>query len=112
MKYIKQFKHFINQYHLRKQFILNQLDYEGINTTKLSAVCSRCGLLKPIEGGTYEVNEDMLQDLRRGYNGDHASNLGGIIAQEIASGLHIPAYIVDPVVVDGLYNIARFSVLP
>lgn len=109
---IKQFKHVIDQYHFRKQVILGQLDYEGINITKLSAVCSRGGLLKPIEGGTYEVNEDMLQDLRRGYNGDHASNLGGIIAQEIASGLHIPAYIVDPVVVDELDNIARFSGVP
>ena len=112
MEDIKQFKHVIDQYHFRKQVILDQLDYEGINITKLSAVCSRGGLLKPIEGGTYEVNEDMLQDLRRGYNGDHASNLGGIIAQEIASGLHIPAYIVDPVVVDELDNIARFSGIP
>lgn len=112
MEDIKQFKHVIDQYHFRKQVILDQLDYEGINITKLSAVCSRGGLLKPIEGGTYEVNEDMLQDLRRGYNGDHASNLGGIIAQEIASGLHIPAYIVDPVVVDELDKLARFSGIP
>src|SRR5690625_7421369 len=112
MEDIKQFKHVIDQYHFRKQVILDQLDYEGINTTKLSAVCSRGGLLKPIEGGTYEVNEDMLQDLRRGYNGDHASNLGGIIVQEIASVLHIQEYILYPVVVDQLDNISLFSGIP
>lgn len=54
----------------------------------------------------------MLLDLRNGYNGEHASNLGGIIAHEIASGLNIPAFIVDPVVVDELQDIARVSGVP
>ena len=66
-------------------------------------------VLRPIEGGTYAVNEMMLEDLRNGYAGQHASNLGGIIAYEIASGLNIPAFIVDPVVVDELEPIARIS---
>ncbi|MEH7106249.1 butyrate kinase, partial [Bacillus sp. JJ1764] len=63
----------------------------------------------PIEGGTYAVNGIMLEDLRSGYSGQHASNLGGIIAHEIAKGLNIPAFIVDPVVVDELEPIARIS---
>ena len=59
-------------------------------------------MLRPIRGGTYFVNDAMLADLRAGYAGEHASNLGGILAHEIASGLNIPSYIVDPVVVDEL----------
>ncbi|TMN20758.1 butyrate kinase [Lentibacillus cibarius] len=106
------FKHIIEQFAFRKQVILQQLDIEGINVSKLSAVCGRGGLLRPIEGGTYEVNETMLTDLRNGYNGDHASNLGGIIAHEIANGLNIQAFIVDPVVVDELQDIARVSGVP
>lgn len=96
----------------RKNVILEQLDYEGISVSKLDAVCARGGLIRPIAGGTYEVNGAMIIDLERGYNGHHASNLGGIIANEIASSLHIPAYIVDPVVVDELAEIARFSGIP
>jgi butyrate kinase len=96
----------------RKQAILEILDVEGINLSKLHAVCGRGGLLRPIEGGTYHVNEQMLIDLRNGYNGQHTSNLGGILAYEIANSLNIPAYIVDPVVVDELDPIARISGFP
>ncbi|MEH7236999.1 butyrate kinase [Bacillus sp. JJ1562] len=99
----------IDQYEFRKTMILETLDNEGINISKLSAVCGRGGLLKPIQGGTYKVNDEMLHDLRIGYAGQHASNLGGILAYEIASGLNIPPYIVDPVVVDELEPIARIS---
>lgn len=106
------YKRIIDQYAYRKKIILEQLDYEGINISKLSAVCGRGGLLRPIEGGTYRVNETMLDDLEKGYYGEHASNLGGIIAHEIAKSLNIPAYIVDPVVVDELAEIARISGIP
>ncbi|GEN52139.1 butyrate kinase [Halobacillus faecis] len=109
---INSFKRIIDQYEFRKQVILDELDREGINISKLSAVCGRGGLLRPIEGGTYEVNEAMLEDLKNGYNGEHASNLGGIIANEIAQGLNIGAYIVDPVVVDELHELARVSGVP
>lgn len=103
------FEKTIDQYEFRKKTILESLDTEGINISKLSAVCGRGGLLRPIEGGTYLVNERMLSDLRAGFTGEHASNLGGILAHEIASGLNIPAYIVDPVVVDELDPVARIS---
>ncbi|WP_420490508.1 butyrate kinase [Neobacillus niacini] len=99
----------IDQFEFRKNTILETLDKEGINISKLNAVCGRGGVLRPIEGGTYAVNEMMLNDLRTGFAGQHASNLGGIIAYEIASGLNIPSYIVDPVVVDELEPIARIS---
>ena len=60
-------------------------------------------------GGTYIVNEAMLDDLKKGFSGQHASNLGGILANEIATAVNIPAYIVDPVVVDEMQPIARIS---
>jgi len=106
---INSYTNIIDQYEFRKNTILETLDKEGINISKLSAVCGRGGLLRPIEGGTYAVNDRMLEDLRAGFSGQHASNLGGIIAYEIASGLNIPSFIVDPVVVDELDQIARIS---
>jgi butyrate kinase len=106
------FSTIIDQYEFRKQTILESLDEEGINISKLHAVCGRGGLLRPIEGGTYVVNEQMLEDLKQGFAGQHASNLGGIIANEIAMGLNIPAYIVDPVVVDEMEEIAKISGVP
>jgi butyrate kinase len=101
-----------DQYPFRKQVILDTLDREGINLTRLNAVVARGGLLRPIPGGTYKVNQAMIDDLRSGEYGVHASNLGAIIAQEIAEQLHIPAFIVDPVVVDELQPIARISGIP
>lgn len=106
---ISSFDRIIDQYSFRKETILEVLDKEGINISKLNAVVGRGGLLRPIEGGTYEVNSQMLQDLKSGYAGEHASNLGGILAYEIASQLNIPSYIVDPVVVDEMEPIAKIS---
>ncbi len=102
----------IDQYEFRKNVILDTLNANGINITKLSAVGGRGGLLKPMEGGTYRVNAKMLEDLKNAPMGQHASNLGAIIANEIASQLGIPAFIVDPVVVDEMDEIARFSGMP
>ncbi|WP_108025950.1 butyrate kinase [Melghirimyces profundicolus] len=101
-----------DQYPFRKQIILDTLDREGINLTRLRAVVGRGGLLRPIPGGTYRVNDAMLEDLRSGKFGEHASNLGGLLASEIARKLNIPAFIVDPVVVDELEPIARISGVP
>ncbi|MDX8364304.1 butyrate kinase [Cytobacillus sp. IB215665] len=111
-KIINSYEAIIDQYEFRKNTILETLHHEGINISKLDAVCGRGGLLRPIEGGTYRVNEAMLADLRIGYAGQHASNLGGIIAHEIAGGLNIPAFIVDPVVVDEMDSIAKVSGFP
>lgn len=96
----------------RKQKILSHLMDAGINISKLNAVAAVGGLLRPVKGGTYIVTDDVLSDLKIRYNGEHASNLGGIIAYEIAIGLNIPAYIVDPPVVDELSSIAKYSGLP
>ncbi len=102
----------IGQYEFRKNVILDTLNANGINITKLDAVVGRGGLLKPMEGGTYAVNQKMVNDIRYAPMGQHASNLGAVIADEIASQLGIPAFIVDPVVVDEMDEIARISGMP
>lgn len=106
---LAEFPSIADQHLFRKNTILEALDEEGMNVSNLAAVCGRGGLLRPIQGGTYAVSTGMINDLREGYSGQHASNLGGIIAFEIADGLNIPAFIVDPVVVDELEPIARVS---
>lgn len=98
-----------DQLDFRMKIILSTLNKKTIDLSKLSAVVGRGGLLKPIDSGTYLVNEAMLDDLRIGLLGQHASNLGGILAYEIARPLNIPAYIVDPVVVDEMEEVAKIS---
>jgi butyrate kinase len=100
------------QYDFRKTVILKAILDKGIDIKSINAVIGRGGLLKPIEGGTYAVNQEMLKDLKIGIQGQHASNLGGILAYEIAQTHGIDAFIVDPVVVDELEPIARISGLP
>ncbi|MCT4594609.1 MAG: butyrate kinase [Anaeromicrobium sp.] len=109
---IGQFKRIYDQYNFRKDVILSVLKENDIKLDSLNACVGRGGLLKPIEGGTYEVNDPMIEDLKVGVLGQHASNLGGIIAKEIAKDLNIRAYIVDPVVVDEMIDLARVSGMP
>lgn len=96
----------------RKKLILEHLKDAGINLSKLDAVSANGGLLRAVEGGTYRVNTEMKTDLYQNYNGKHASNLGGLLASMIAEGLNIPAFIVDPPVVDEMAAVARYSGLP
>lgn len=98
-----------DQFEFRKNIILKALEKSNISIDSLDGVIGRGGLLRPIEGGTYEVNDKMLQDLREGYLGEHASNLGGIISYEIAKEIDKKAFIVDPVVVDEMQDVARIS---
>jgi butyrate kinase len=106
------FHKIIDQYEFRLEIILNFLKEKGIDYSTIDAVVGRGGLLKPIASGTYRVNEKMLEDLHKGVSGEHASNLGGILASGIAKKLSIPAYLVDPVVIDEMKPIARISGMP
>ena len=111
-KELSNFNKIIDQYHFRHDIILNFLKEKGINLSTLNTVVGRGGLLKPIASGTYRINEKMLDDLRKGVSGEHASNLGGLLAYGIAENLSIPSYIVDPVVIDEMKPIARISGMP
>ena len=96
----------------RKEVIMNVLKDNNFDVTTLDAVVGRGGMLKPMAGGTYEVNDELLKDLKVGVQGQHASNLGGILANEIAKEVGGRAFIVDPVVVDELEAVARISGVP
>jgi butyrate kinase len=109
---IARYSSIYEQFEFRKNVILDVLKDKKFDIKELNAVVGRGGLLKSIEGGTYAVNEAMLEDLKEGVQGQHASNLGGIISNEIAKSLNIPAFIVDPVVVDEMEEIARLSGIP
>ncbi|GMG96663.1 butyrate kinase [Tepidimicrobium xylanilyticum] len=99
----------LDQYEYRLNLILNWLDKENIKLCSLKAVVGRGGLLRPIPGGTYLVTDKMIEDLRLGVGGEHAANLGGILARGIADRENISSYIVDPVSVDEFEEVARIS---
>jgi len=100
----------ISQFDFRRESIIKALSDNNIALEDIDIIVGRGGLVKPIESGVYEVNEAMLNDLRVGVGGEHASNLGGIIASDIANRIAgCKAYIADPVVVDELQDVARIS---
>jgi butyrate kinase len=107
---LRKFKRFVDQYEFRKKIIMNELNHAEIDLQSISVIIGRGGLIKPIESGIYEVNEAMLKDLMEGYLGEHASNLGGLIAYDLAESLtNARALIADPVVVDELQDVARIA---
>ncbi len=109
---ISQYATIVDQKDFRKKIITDLLSEKNFDMKSLNVVVGRGGMLKPIPGGTYAVTDELLQDLKVGRQGQHASNLGGILAREIGDELSIPSYIVDPVVVDELQTVARYSGVP
>lgn len=106
---IDSFKEIYDQHNYRFEAIKGWLREKGLDSMIFSAVVGRGGLIKPVEGGVFAVNEAMLKDLRDGLNGQHASNLGGLLAHQFAERSGCPAYIVDPVMVDEMWPEARLS---
>ncbi len=102
----------VDQKDFRKKIIMDLLESKNFDIRSLDVVVGRGGMLKPIPGGTYAVTDALLEDLKVGVQGQHASNLGGILAKEIADSIGVPSYIVDPVVVDELMPVARYSGVP
>jgi butyrate kinase len=109
---LKNFHRVFDQYQYRLTMIMQALKEEGIELTTFKAVAGRGGLLKPLTGGTYLVNERMVADLKKAERGEHASNLGAVMAYNLGQQLGIPAFIVDPVSVDEMEPVARISGLP
>jgi butyrate kinase len=106
---LKQYSRIADQYSLRLGVIVDFLYKIKFPVSKFAAIVGIGGLLKPIPCGTYLVNEKMISDLKSGNYGEHASNLGAILAFDLASKESLPAFIVDPVVVDEMEAVARFS---
>ena len=109
---IGQYATIFDQKDFRKKIITDLLAEKNFDMKSLNMVVGRGGMLKPIHGGTYAVTDELLEDLKIGRQGQHASNLGGILAREIGDELGVPSYIVDPVVVDELQTVARYSGVP
>ena len=109
---IAQYATIVDQKDFRKDIIVNLLKEKNFDIKSLDVVVGRGGMLKPIPGGTYAVSDALLEDLKIGFQGQHASNLGGILAREIADSIGVKSFIVDPVVVDELMPISRYSGVP
>lgn len=107
---LSQFNRITDQYEYRKEIIYEELRNADVQIETIDAVIGRGGLVKPIDSGVYRVNDQMRKDLIECKRGEHASNLGGLIAADIAKMLpSAEAFIADPVVVDELIPLARYS---
>jgi len=104
----------IEQYDFRKGLVLEAMKENNVQPEDLAAVVGRGGLVRAVPGGTWKICDAMLRDLKDPtlWGRIHASNLGSFIAKAIADPLGIPAFIVDPVVVDEFDEIARYSGIP
>ena len=109
---ISKYATIFDQKDFRKNIIIDLLKSKEFDVKSLGMVVGRGGMLKPIPGGTYACTDALVKDLEVGVSGQHASNLGGILAREIADEIGVPSFIVDPVVVDELMPIARYSGVP
>ena len=96
-----------DQYEFRRELVLDCLKRHSVPLDSLTAIVSRGGLLTPIEAGAYEVNDDMVWQLKNKPQNEHASNVGAMIARSISLQLGIPAYIYDGVTVDELLPINK-----
>lgn len=106
------FEGILDQREYRAGYIKQILEENGITGDMLSAVVGRGGLIKRIESGTYLINDKMVGDLVTGSASAHASALGGLIAYDIGKQFNIPAYVVDPIVVDEMEQVAKLSGIP
>lgn len=107
---IAKYKRIADQYEFRKELVLEEVRNAGFDIKEFKVIVGRGGLVKPISSGVWAVNDAMLADLKAGVSGEHACNLGGLIANDIASSLdNVPAIIADPVVVDEMHDLARVS---
>jgi len=104
------YKRVVDQYKFRKEIILQELRDSHINIELIKIIIGRGGVIRPIESGVYSINEQMKKDLLGGKLSEHASNLGALIADDLAKEISgCKAYIADPVVVDELQDVARIA---
>jgi len=110
---INSFEHIIDQLDMRKKDIDELLDKKNVQITDLDAVVGRGGPFKPLQSGTYRVTEPLLKDIREGnVQAEHVSNIGAVLAFELAKRGGIPSFFVDPVSVDEFEPPARLSGIP
>lgn len=106
---LSQFANLTDQLPYRKKIILSKLQEKGFKLSDFAGIASRGGGLKPIPSGVYKINSQMISDLSTCKYLTHASNLGGLIANDLSQEYSLPAYIADPVTVDEFGTLARYS---
>lgn len=109
---LQKFEHVQDQFDFRKDVIVALLKDNDISLESLDAIVGRGGLLPPVKSGAYKVNDVMVDRLKNNPVVEHASNLGALIAYEMAEKLGIGAYIYDSVAVDEMSDVARISGMP
>jgi len=109
---IDSFESISAQKNYRLEFVLDVFEKHGIAMGSINAVVGRGGLIQPIDSGVYIINDHMLSDLEDSAAAVHASMLGGVIAHEFGKKFKIPAYVVDPIVVDELDQYAKLTGFP
>ena len=109
---IEKYDAIYDQYEFRKNLILDELEKNGVKASDLTCVMSRGGLLPPVPAGAIRVNQDMCDQLRLHPVNEHASNLGAPIAFSISQENDIPAFVYDPVTVDEMIPVAKFTGIP
>ena len=106
------YDHVADQYEFRKELVVKALTDNGVTMDSLTGIVSRGGLLAPIEAGAYEVNDDMVWQLKNKPRNEHASNVGAMIARALSKEYGIPAYIYDGVTVEELLPINKITGVP
>ncbi len=106
---LEAFDHFTEQIELRLNSIVDELENNGLHLDDIEIIMGRSGLMKPVKQGVYEITAKMIEDLKEGAMGMHATNLGGLISYHLAEKLGIKAYVANPIVVDELSDVARIT---
>ncbi|MDH4158266.1 MAG: butyrate kinase, partial [candidate division Zixibacteria bacterium] len=109
---LAKFDNVADQFDYRMVEIDRWIDGLGIAAGTLAAVVGRGAPLRPLEGGSYEITQQMLDDLHHRRYSNHASNLGAIIAHHLGERYRVPSLISDPITVDNFKEIARISGVP
>lgn len=106
---LKNFSNVFEQFGYRKNLIFKTLSESQFPIESFDCIVGRGGLMKAIEGGTYSVNDKMIEDMKNAINGEHPSNLGSVIAKDIGDQLGVPSFVVDPVSVDEFDDVSRVT---
>lgn len=106
---LSQFKSVLDQKSYRLKQVKAELEKNSIPLDSIEVIMGRSGLVKPVSEGAYHINEAMVKDLEDNILGMHVTNLGGLIAFDLANEVGKNAYIANPVVIDELSDEARFT---
>lgn len=110
---LKVFTHLQEEAIFRKELIVHFLNQHPEESSSLSAIGAIGGILKPLPGGVYAINEALISDIQHGRTpAKHASNISALLAYDFAYQMKLPAYIVDPISTDELWEVSRITGFP